>query len=84
MGYLKNEKKIVEDGAKIVRQYRTRMINEPERRQDIAEEIHAFTSQFPPNIRQKILRKTNQEFDASLYNSLEKQMQERKKKVPEE
>ena len=84
MGYLKNEKKIVEDGAKIVRQYRTRMINEPERRQDIAEEIHAFTSQFPPDIRQKILRKTNQEFDASLYNSLEKQMQERKKKVPEE
>lgn len=84
MGYLKHEKQLVDDGSKVVRQYRTRMINEPENRQSIAEEINAFTSQFPPEIRQKILRKTNQEFDASLYNSLEKQMQERKLKVPEE
>lgn len=84
MAYNKNETELVNEAAKIVGNYRTRMINEPENRQSIAEEIQAFTMQFPPEVRQRILRKTNREYDASLYSSLERQMQERKQRIPEE
>ena len=75
----KKQTEIVNDAAKVVAKYRTRMISEPENRDEYAREVSAFIRRFPPDIRQRILMKTNRDFDPSLYDGLVKQMEQRTK-----
>lgn len=75
----KHQTEIVNDAAKVVAKYRTRMITEPENRAEYAKEVSVFIRRFPPDIRQRILMKTNRDYDPSLYDGLVKQMQQRTK-----
>jgi hypothetical protein len=75
----KNQTEIVNDAAKVVAKYRTRMITEPENRDEYAKEVSAFIRRFPPDVRQRILMKTNRDYDPSLYDGLVKQMEQRDK-----
>jgi hypothetical protein len=75
----KKQTEIVNDASKVVAKYRTRMISEPENRDEYAKEVSAFIRRFPPDIRQRILMKTNRDYDPSLYDGLVKQMEQRTK-----
>ena len=75
----KKQTEIVNDAAKVVAKYRTRMISEPENRAEYSREVSAFIRRFPPDIRQRILMKTNRDYDSSLYDGLVKQMEQRTK-----
>jgi hypothetical protein len=75
--YEKNEKKMVKDASKIVRDYRTRMLNEPDKAQELGEEINLYISQFPPSVRKKILKEANYKVNRSVYESYANRLQKR-------
>lgn len=81
MSYRNNQQEIVNDAASIVSQYRTRMINEPDNRQALAEEVRVFMSTLPPDVREKVLRRTNRTYDKSMYHNLLKQMEQERQKI---
>lgn len=79
MGYNQKQTEIVNEAAKVVSKYRVRMISEPENRQEYAKEVSAFIRRFPPDLRKRILMKTNRDFDPSLYDGLIEQVEQRTK-----
>jgi hypothetical protein len=79
MGYNQKQTEIVNEAAKVVSKYRVRMISEPENRQEYAKEVSAFIRRFPPDLRKRILMKTNRDFDPSLYDGLVEQVEQRTK-----
>jgi hypothetical protein len=79
MGFNQKQTDIVNEAAKVVSKYRVRMISEPENRQEYAKEVSAFIRRFPPDLRKRILMKTNRDFDPSLYDGLVEQVEQRTK-----
>jgi hypothetical protein len=79
MGFNQKQTEIVNEAAKVVSKYRVRMISEPENRQEYAKEVSAFIRRFPPDLRKRILMKTNRDFDPSLYDGLVEQVEQRTK-----
>lgn len=66
----RNQSRIVDEAAQIINRYRARMVNEPDKRAEITNEINAYVRMLPPNIRTKALRKAHGSTDGSLYESL--------------
>lgn len=68
--YLGNKDKAVKEAAKVITNYRVRMLNQPDQRETLAEEINAFVRMLPPDIRARALQQAHDQVDPSLYASL--------------
>lgn len=73
MGYNKHKNKMVKEAAKVITNYRTRMVNEPENRDEIEQNINLFLSLQDPEVARLARKKANRDVDASLYDSLVEQ-----------
>ena len=77
MAWSKHRSKTVQDAAKVLQQYRTRLINEPDNYEDILEEMNAFSKMLPPDIRMEAIARANGQMDRSLYEGLERRVREK-------
>jgi len=77
----KDDSQVVKDAARMVSNYRSRMINEPDHREQLTREIQIVMSTLPPHLRKKVIRKVNQGFDRSMYESLEQQIRKRNEAI---
>lgn len=74
MSYSQNRTKVVEEAAKVVEQYRTEIVNHPERADDLGLEINAFMNLLDPRIRREVLTKARKP-SPSLLESLDERYQ---------
>lgn len=74
MSYLKNRQATVDEAAKVVEQYRTRALNEPEKAAEISEEINIFVRHLDADIRSSVLSKARTP-DESMLKSAEERIQ---------
>jgi hypothetical protein len=75
MGYFKDESEAVDEAAKVIRNYRTDMLNQPDRTEELAAEINIFTKMLPDDIRRKAIKKAHGDIDPSLYTGLAERME---------
>lgn len=75
MAHRLERKESVEQAARVIQNYRTRMLNEPDNRQEIMQQINIFTKLLPTDIRKDALRKAHQTTSKSLYDGLARQME---------
>jgi hypothetical protein len=75
MAYMKNQSQQVADAAKVINNYKTDYVNQPDNRQEIMAEINAFTKMLDPVVLTKALRRSHGSTAKSLYESLAKQME---------
>ncbi len=68
---------MLQDAVNTIRQYRARMVNEPENRQAISEQINLYVRLLPDSIRQDALRRSHAATDPSLYAHMARQIQQR-------
>lgn len=68
----------VKDAVKIISQYRTRFVNEPENREEITKQINLYTKMLPPDIRKAAIQKVQRDPDKSIYESLHRQVEKLK------
>ena len=73
-----NRKEQITEATKIISNYRTRMINEPANREDIVQEINAYTKLLPPDIRMEAIQRAQNYLTPSLMDSLSKQVEQDK------
>lgn len=67
--YFKDEKKAVDEAAKVIANYRVKMLNEEENVAELAEQVNLFTKMLPPHIRRKALDQVPDVVQPSLYNA---------------
>lgn len=68
---------VLQDAVNTIRQYRTRMVNEPDNREQIQEEINLYVRLLPDSIRQDALRRSHASTDPSLYAHVAQQIRQR-------
>jgi hypothetical protein len=76
--FLNHSKKVneeVKDAVRIINNYRTQWINEPNRRAEIEEEINHFSRLLPNEVRIKSLKRVHNDIQPGLYESLAKQFE---------
>lgn len=78
MGYLKNEKEAVEEATKVFSNYRTQMATQPDRREEIYQEINAYSRLLPDHIRVKALQMTTRRTPQPLLDGLQQQVEKDK------
>ena len=70
MGYLQDNKDAVEEVTKVITNYRARMINEPQNRADIYEEMNAYIRLQKPDIKIQAMKKAQGRFNPSLLDGI--------------
>jgi hypothetical protein len=75
MQYLQNDREAVDEAVKTITNYRTRMVNEPDNREDIYEEINAYVKLLPPEVRIQALKKAQSRLQPSLLDGLSLQVE---------
>lgn len=70
MGYLQDNKDAVEEVTKVITNYRARMINEPQNRADIYEEMNAYIRLQKPDIKIQAMKKAQGRFNPSILNGI--------------
>lgn len=70
MNHFKDKKKVVDDAAKVINNYRTRMINQPDQAQTLGEEVNAFVRLLPDDVRRDALQRVQREIHPSMYAGL--------------
>lgn len=70
MAHFKDKGKQVDEAAKVINTYRTRMINQPDQRETLEGEINAFVRLLPEDVRRDALERAHSQVDPSLYASL--------------
>ncbi len=70
MGYLQDNKEAVEEVTKVITNYRARMINEPQNRADIYEEMNAYIRLQKPDIKIQAMKKAQGRFNPSILNGI--------------
>lgn len=81
MAYLKNNKEAVDEATKVIGNYRTQMATQPDRREEIYEEINAYVRLLPDNVRIQALKKTQGRMNNSLLEGLEMQVAKDKARI---
>jgi hypothetical protein len=80
MNYFKNKKKTVDEASRVVEQYRTEIVNHPERSEEISAQINAFVRMLDADIRRDVLegaRAPSQSLLDGLDERMEKELAER-------
>jgi hypothetical protein len=65
-----NREESINDAARVITQYRINMLNRPDQRETLGEEINAFVRLLPDEIRQEALARANRSVDRSYYESM--------------
>lgn len=81
MGYLKNEKDAVAEAVKVYTNYRTQMATQPDRRDEIYQEINAYSRLLPDNIRVKALTTATRRTPQPVLDGLQQQVEKDKIKA---
>jgi hypothetical protein len=68
--FFKNKSEAVKEASKVISNYRVDMLNRPDQRQTIMEEVNAFVRLLPEDVRREALDRANSDVNPSLYNSL--------------
>lgn len=68
--YQRRKGEIIKEASKVVRNYRTRMLNEPDNIAEIGEEMNAYIRLLPDDIRAKVQKHAHDNTDASFFESL--------------
>lgn len=61
--------KTVKEAAKVIRDYRTKMLNQPDQVETLSEEVNAFVRLLPADIRQRALAQAHGQIQPSMYAS---------------
>ena len=69
-----NRKEQVTEATRVLSNYRTRMINEPDHRREIMEEVNAYSRMLPPDIRIDAIQRSQNYLAPSLLDSLSQQV----------
>lgn len=78
MGYLKNEKEAVEEAVKVFGNYRTQMATQPDRREEIYQEVNAYSRLLPDHVRVKALQTVTRRTPQPLLDGLSQQVEKDK------
>lgn len=78
MSHFKDKSKQVEEASRVINNYRTDLLNRPDQRQTIQEDINAFVRLLPPDVRQRALARATETVDPSLYASLTERLEREK------
>jgi hypothetical protein len=70
MGWQKNRTKVVDEAVKVLQNYRARFANEPDKQEEISQQVNAFTRLLPPAIRADVLARANRSMSPTLEGSL--------------
>jgi len=70
-----NRKEQVTEATRVLSNYRTRMINEPDHRREIMEEVNAYSRMLPPDIRIDAIQRSQNYLTPSLLDSLSQQVE---------
>lgn len=76
MNYRKNRNKVIQEAARVITNYRIDMLNRPDQRETLAEDVNTFVRLLPEDVRAEALRRAQTSVDPSLYDGLVKYMQE--------
>lgn len=67
----RNREDSINEAARVITNYRVDMLNRPDQRQTIQEDVNAFVRLLPPEIRREVLARAHEDVDPSLYASLQ-------------
>jgi hypothetical protein len=81
VGYMKNKSKAEDDAAKVITNYRAKMLTEPDKVLELSQQINLFVRLLPPDVRQGALRKAHKNTDKSLYDGYAKRVEQKKNQV---
>lgn len=73
--FFKDKSTATKEAAKVIRNYRTDMLNRPDQAATIADEVNAFVRLLPADIRMEALKRANGDVDPSLYTSFVDRLQ---------
>ena len=74
----KARQKAILEASKVVMNYRTRWVNEPDNREDIEQQINTFVRLIPEDIRQDVLKRANKDVDPSIYETYSERMEKQR------
>ncbi len=72
----KDRTRAILDASKVIMNYRTRWVNEPENREDINAKINTFIRLLPEDIKEDALKKAHKEVDTSIYETYSERIAE--------
>lgn len=75
MGFIKDENKAVDEAVRTINNYRTRWVNELDRREEIEQEINAYVRLLPPEIKVQALQGVQRRLQPSLVDGLNMQVE---------
>ena len=74
----KQRQKAILEASKVIMNYRTRWVNEPDNREDIEQQINTFIRLIPDDIKEDALRRANKDVDKSIYETYAERIQKQK------
>lgn len=75
MAYMKRRGEVVDEAAKVVEQYRRELIANPDRYEELGDEMNIFVSHLDPDIRQSVLSRAHRQTQADIASSVEERYQ---------
>ncbi len=78
MSHFKDKSKQADEAARVINNYRTDLLNRPDQRLTIQEDINTFVRLLPDDIRRRALQRANETVDPSLYAGLTERLEREK------
>ena len=73
--FFKNKSEAIKEASKVISNYRVDMLNRPDQRESIMDEVNAFVRLLPADVRQAALERANGDVNPSLYASYVERLQ---------
>jgi hypothetical protein len=82
----KGRQKAILEASRVIMNYRTRWVNEPDNREDIEQQINTFVRLLPEDIKKDALKRSQKNVDSSIYETYVERMEKQRaeKEVREE
>lgn len=74
----KGRQKAILDASKVIMNYRTRWVNEPDNREDIEQQINTFVRLLPEDIKKDALKRSQKNVDSSIYETYVERMEKQR------
>lgn len=74
----KGRQKAILDASKVIMNYRTRWVNEPDNREDIEQQINTFIRLLPEDIKKDALKRSQKNVDSSIYETYVERMEKQR------
>lgn len=74
----KKRQQAILEASKIIMNYRTRWVNEPDNREDIEQQINTFVRLLPEDIKRDALKRSQKNVDGSIYETYVERMEKQK------